>query len=317
MDLIYANAGRQDLGVLSGFVFDLDINKGRDFALESPLSGSLLAKGFYIYIPGTEYGGVIDARKIDSKANKITYSGRNWRGFLASYIIDPPNGSDYRTVTGTLSDITATLLETAGITALFTADTTAATVTGYSFDRYVDLYTGLTDLAAAAGKTLKIEYTSGTVHLSYVNINDYSATLEYSQDAGIYFVLSDTSAAANHLICLGTGQLAAREVLHLYIQADGTIGTTKYYVGLQEVTAKLDEPNAESSADLEAKGRKKLAELASSKTFSMSAENITLGLGDIVGARDRVTGAVMSAAVTNIIVKIKDGVARLNYTIGG
>ena len=45
-------------------------------------------------------------------------------------------------------------------------------------------------------------------------------------------------------------QLSARDVLHLYVQYDETIGTTPYYTGIDDISDVLDYPNAESSADL-------------------------------------------------------------------
>ena len=316
MDLIYMSDFDEEIGVLKDYELDFDTADKKDFVLKCSLSGTILNIGYIGYIPGTEYGGKIEGRKIDTKNNRITYSGRNWRGILASKIIEPPNGDDYLEVTGAVSTIATTLLTTAGINTFFTVTATAATVTAYKFPRYITLYEGLTRLAVEAGLVVSLAYSDSGIVISFPAQTDYSSTVEYSQDYNADFILEDKQGGVNHLVCLGSGQLSARDVLHLYVQEDGTIDITPYYTGIYDISDVLDYPNAESSADLEAAGRKKLAEAKNKKTFSLSVEDLDLKIGDIVGARDRITNTEMTAEVTNIIVKIKEGIVKQKYTVG-
>jgi len=316
MDLIYMSDFDEEIGVLKDYELDFDTADKKDFVLKCSLSGTILNIGYMWYIPDTEYGGKIEGRKIDTKNNRITYFGRNWRGILASKIIEPPNGDDYLEVTGAVSTIATNLLTIAGINTFFTVTATAATATAYKFPRYITLYEGLTRLADEAGLVVSIANSDSSIVISFPAQTDYSNTIEYSQDYNTDFILEDKQGGVNHLVCLGSGQLSARDVLHLYVQEDGTIDITAHYTGIDDISDVLDYPNAESSADLEAAGRKKLAEAKNKKTFSLSVEDLDLKIGDIVGARDRITGTEMTAEVTNIIVKIKEGIVKQKYTVG-
>jgi hypothetical protein len=316
MDLIYMSDFDEEIGVLKNYELDFDTADKKDFVLKCSLSGTILEIGYMWYIPDTEYGGKIESRKIDTKNNRITYSGRNWRGILASKIIEPPNGDDYLEVTGAVSTIATNLLTTAGINSFFSVIATIITVTAFKFPRYITLYEGLTRLAAEVGLVVSLAYSDSGIVISFPAQTDYSSTVEYSQDYNTDFILEDKQGGINHLICLGSGQLAAREIIHLYIQEDGTIDTTPYYTGIDDVSAVLDYPNAESSDALEESGINRLNAIKNKKVFSLAVENLDLLIGDIVGARDRITNTEMTAEVTNIIVKIKEGIVSQKYKVG-
>jgi len=317
MDMIYMTTGRIELGVLANFTLDLDVADSMDFEIKASASGIVLEKGYFWYIPDTEYGGRIDDRKIDSANNTITYTGRTWRGILNSYIVEPSTGEAYLVVSGSLANITADRLAVAGVTALFHAGDGETTLDSFQFDRYTTLYKGLMKAAAAAGQSIGISWTNGFVVISYHTIRDFSDELEYSQDSGMEFTLAERSAQANHLICLGSGELEERMVVHLYRQVDGSTGAAKAFFGLDEITETLDYPSAESTEELTKSGTKRMDELAKSKEFSIYVDDLGLLIGDIVSARDRITDTTMKGAVENIIVKIRDGRASQEYAIGG
>ncbi len=317
MDLIYANSGRKELGVLSDFTLDMDVAKEMDFELKASASNVILEIGYYWYISDTEYGGRIDGRNIDSQTNMITYSGRTWRGILNSYVVEPPSGESYLVVSGNLSDITSDRLSAAGVSALFHAESSSVSTDAFAFDRYTTVYKGLVKVAKAAGQSIGLAWIDGRVDVSYHAINDYSDSVEYSQDSGMDFVLEEQAAKVNHLICLGSGELSERMVLHLYRQADGSTGLSKAYVGLEEVTDILDYPSVESFDELEKSGRTRMDELSKSKSFSLRVNDLGLLIDDIVASRDRITGMAMTGSVTNIIVRIKDGRATQEYIFGG
>lgn len=96
MELIYANHKREDVGILKNP--DLDLAFGGDennFECTVGIKDHCCEDGFYIYAEGTEYGGIVDAIKIDSADDTVTYSGRTWHGMLASKMIEPlKNGEE-------------------------------------------------------------------------------------------------------------------------------------------------------------------------------------------------------------------------------
>ena len=103
----------------------------------------------------------------------------------------------------------------------------------------------------------------------------------------------------NHLICLGSGELKDRTVIHLYVQADGSIGKTQYYTGIDEVAEVYENTNAEAE-DLEEGGRDRLEKLIGKQTFKMDVSSLGMevDIGDIIGGRDYITGIYVKKPVT-------------------
>lgn len=281
--------------------------------------------GNAFYIKGTEFGGIIGRKKVNTEQDTISLYGRTWRGKLDKKVIRPPSGQDYRKVSGELNSVLNML-----VTELFNdyfvvsqADT-GVTVTNYQFDRYCTLLAGITKMLESVGHKLHIEYIQqergqpGYVELSAVPIVDYSDTKELSQDSRLNFVFDETKNGVNHLVCLGKGELQDRQVIDLYVGQNGSIGTTQYYTGIQEVAEVYENTSAETE-ELEEKGREKLQELMNSTSFSMDVEalNMEVEIGDIIGGRDYVTGMYAAKPIAKKIYKASGGMASLEYEIEG
>ena len=85
MDLIYMDEKMKDVGVFQGYSLDMAYGKDEnDFVLEMPLDAPRCKAGYYIYIDGTEYGGIIDTIGVDTSSSKLVYRGRTWMGILNS-----------------------------------------------------------------------------------------------------------------------------------------------------------------------------------------------------------------------------------------
>ena len=66
--------------------------------------------GNTFYIKNTEFGGIIGRKKIATEADTISIYGRTWRGMLDKKVIRPPEGQDYRKVSGELNTVLNTLV---------------------------------------------------------------------------------------------------------------------------------------------------------------------------------------------------------------
>lgn len=172
-----------------------------------------------------------------------------------------------------------------------------------------------TSLIAAAGAKLNIAWQNRAVRLCAVPVTDYTA---FPVDGDVARLsVRQFGQKVNHLVCLGKGELAEREVIHLYADSFGRIGDTKYYSGLDEVAAVYDNTSTE---ELRSDGIKKLEELRNSDTAQISipaASSLTYDIGDIVGASDIYSGVSVAAAVEQKIVKINNGVIKIEYKAGG
>lgn len=283
------------------------------------------AYGNIFYIKNTEFGGSIGRKKINTAEDTISLYGRTWRGKLDKKVIRPPDGQDYRKVSGELNTVLNTLVtEQFNDYFVVSQADTGVTVTNYQFDRYCTLLAGITKMLKSVGYKLHIEYVQqergqpGYVELSAAPIVDYSEQIELSQDSRLNFVFDETKNGVNHLICLGKGELQDRQVIDLYVGQSGSIGTTQYYTGVQEVAEVYENTSAETE-ELEEKGREKLQELMNSTSFSMDVEalDMEVEIGDIIGGRDYTTGMYAAKPIAKKIYKVEGGKTSLEYEIEG
>ena len=316
MDLIYADTNGSEIGFLTDFNLDLDIGSTNDFEIAMIANEKIMDFGWKIYANSTEYGGIISKIDVDTAPNKIAYSGQTWRGILSNYIISPPSGDDYKIVSGNVSTIISGLISDFGIGSLYSVAASEIAVTNYQFDRYCTLLSGVEKMLKSVGYRLNISCQNGAVTLTPTPIHDYSDELEYSQDSNINFRIQDNQNGVNHLVCLGQGDLRDRQVLNLYLLADGTIGTTQYYTGLSERADVFDFPAVESLDELEKFGRERFALLLNSQKMEMTIGDIAVELGDIVGGRERITGIYMKKPITQKIVKGNAYSMKISYKVG-
>lgn len=283
------------------------------------------AYGNVFYIKNTEFGGIIGRKKINTAEDTISLYGRTWRGKLDKKVIRPPAGQDYRKVSGELNSVLDTLItEQFNDYFVVSQADTGVTVTNYQFDRYCTLLAGITKMLKSVGHKLHIEYIQqergqpGYVELSAVPIVDYSEQIELSQDSRLNFTFDETKNGVNHLVCLGKGELQGRQVIDLYVGQSGSIGTTQYYTGVQEVAEVYENTSAETE-ELEEKGREKLQELMNSTSFSMDVEalDMEVEIGDIIGGRDYTTGMYATKPIAKKIYKVEGGKTSLEYEIEG
>lgn len=283
------------------------------------------AYGNVFYIKNTEFGGIIGRKKVNTEQDTISLYGRTWRGKLDKKVIRPPAGQDYRKVSGELNSVLNTLItEQFNDYFVVSQADTGVTVTNYQFDRYCTLLAGITKMLKSVRHKLHIEYIQqergqpGYVELSAVPIVDYSEQIELSQDSRLNFVFDETKNGVNHLVCLGKGELQDRQVIDLYVGQSGSIGTTQYYTGIQEV-AEVYENTSTETEELEEKGREKLQELMNSTSFSMDVEalDMEVEIGDIIGGRDYTTGMYAAKPIVKKIYKVSGGKVSLEYEIEG
>ena len=224
MDLIYTNAAKEDIGVLFDYQFDLAFGESENnFECQIQASAHCVEAGSFLYIEGTEYGGIVDSIKVDTEKQNVVYSGRTWHGILAGKVIAPERGSDYYVVAGDANAVLAQLIEYIGLTDIFqvSKEPSDVQIGSYSF-RYVDAYTGIRKMLAEFAGKLKIEYKTDVVVLSAVYLADFSKDEEWDASQ-VSFTAEKNFRPVNHLVCLGGGNLKDRHVIHLFADENGGI----------------------------------------------------------------------------------------------
>lgn len=271
------------------------------------------------------YGGLLEERKTSTSQNTVTWLGYTWRGLLNQKIIQPPSGETHLVVSGDANKIIKGIIGSR-FDSLFVVETEASGIEfkNYQFDRYCTVLGGLEKMLASKQARLKISYKQGTpglldsaVLLSAVPVTDWSEYLEYSQDGRLTFTTEDYRRGINHLICAGEGEGIERQILHLYVQKDGSIGETQYYTGLEEREALYSYASMEDLEQLKKDGIKQLESLRNYRGMEAHINNVDVDIGDIVGGRDRVTGMSIQQPVIGKILTVKNNEIDVEYKLKG
>ena len=297
--------------------FELDIAFGSDenaLKLEAR-AGEAPEEGQFVFIDGTEYGGVIDQASYEAgreASGSILCQGRTWHGILAGKRLLPDSGSGYLSVSGKAGDVLASLIERMGLSGLFSAASDDTSVS-YTFDRFVDGYSGLKAMAKANGRKVGMRREGDKVEISLPPVVDYANKVDSDL---LDFTLTSVHRCINHLVCAGTGELENRAVVHFYADTAGNVSHTQSLFGVDEITALYDYSNADE-AKLEEEGRKKLQEYQTQGSVEVDAhDDIDVDVGDIISARDNVHGKAVSTIVVKKIVQVSRGVATYRYEVG-
>lgn len=323
MDLIYTNAKRVDLGVLNAH--DLDLSFGtdeneNDFELILGKSEPILEDGAVIYIDGTEYGGIVGGMRSSSTDEVRTHIGRTWHGILNDKVLCPDPGADYLVVSGEAHEVIGEMITRVGLGQLFKARTASSgiNIKKYQFARYVRAYDGIRAMLASASAKLKMAWSGTALELYAEPIVDYTDQPVDGDEATL--TVERFGSKVNHLICLGSGNLADRMVLHLYVDQFGRIGSTQYYTGLDDITEIYDYANAASLEELRENGVKHLSEIRQNDKVELTTNEgsgLEYDIGDIIGGTDTTTGNTASATVVQKIVNINNGVVSIKYKTSG
>ena len=317
MDLIYTNSSMQAIGVMKAYDLDLAFGSDEnDFEIKVDANNHCCEAGYYVYIIGTEYGGVIDAVTSDTKTGEVTYTGRTWHGILNSKVICPDAGQDYLTLNNEANGVLNSLITRMGLTSIFTVNIYASglEISNYKMPRYVTGYDGIMQMLKSVGGKLVLSFDGEKVILSAAPIADHTKDGSVSSDA-MSFQVKTTLKKVNHLICLGQGELKDRTVVHLYADASGSISQTQTLTGADEYAAVYDYPSAESAQKLIEAGASRLAELQNQDNLSVSLNEAeyAFDVGDVVGAVDTVTGISVSVPITKKIVSIRNDYMSVSY----
>ena len=119
----------------------------------------------------------------------------------------------------------------------------------------------------------------------------------------------------NHLICLGSGELKDRTVVHLYVDANGNISRRQTFTGADEIAKVYDYAGA-ARADLIKGGTDQLSQYANETSFKIDLDSDKdVDIGDIVGGRDYISGIKMTAPITRKLVTWRDGFQDTEYEL--
>lgn len=316
--IVWTNPALVDKGLTSAFTLDMECSdkyEGQnDFECTLPIELRLLANSA-VYLEGTGFGGLIQGRSSDTTLDGVLgWHGRTWQGVLYDRVLKPPAGQAYRTFSGTVEDGINDLMSNLGLSTLFAAGTCPATNVTVQYSRYARGWDALRELLSAASlrPSLRCVPESGSL-VVYIDAES-PRTLGEEVDGDT----SDMSMVCvftsyNHLIALGQGELAARDVYECFADASGNVSTTQSITGLAERVYLYDYPSAEHD-ELVAEATKQLQELQSQGEVEVALpQGANVCIGDYAAAYDARIDASVTAMVTGCVVKVSDGAAVVQW----
>lgn len=303
---------------------DLEIGSDNDFELTLSLTDyERMGYKFYdrIYIPETEYGGIILYKKTSTIEDTVFLQGDTWRGLLKVKCIMPPESGGGLTVSGEANTIIAQIISGKfGDCFIASTSDSGIYIKEYTFEPYITVLDGLTQMLEEYGAKLEIAYKnydlSGNVMLRAVHIVDYSDEIEYGSDDKVHFTTEENHRGYNHLIVLGDEKAEVRPKVHLYADENGNIGQTQEMAGMRERTAIYEMSNETNKSKMLQEGKIKLEEMLDSMTLEISVQDIEVGIGDIVGGRERITGLYVKQPISEKILKLSNNEYSIEYKVG-
>lgn len=341
MDLIYMNSQMVDQGILQDFEMDLAFGANENnFECRIPSNMHCCNAGDYLYIEGTEYGGTVDSIEVVSATGEVIYYGRTWHGILGSKVIMPLKSGEASTADVTIKDVDSKgasyvdrylvisgeankciqfLVDRLGLSSLFTAfgGASGVSIKNFQFDRFTDGYSGIVKMLNSAGMRLAVDYQDEKVTLSAKPQYNYASDEEFDPEL-VNMQLKKNVKRVNHLVCLGSGEMENRMVIHLYVDANGNISQTQTLFGMDELTGVYDYSAIESEEELLNQGVEHLKSLwvPDEMVIKLDDSSDFYHVGDKVGATDSVTGLSAIATINKKIVTIKDGLISISYEVG-
>ena len=320
---IVAQKDGKELSYLDGVDVDMEVGGSNDFEIKTGADTWNGKLGFekMIFLNDTEYGGIIEDITSSTATGEIIITGNTWRGLMEKKIIAPAQNSSHVSVSGELNEIIRDLLADRFGDLFVVPEKNTGKVISYTFDRYCTLLSGLEKMLGGIGFRLDIRTKRNNekrkIEVEVQAVKCKKVEREYNQDNRINFTTRDYRRGINHLICAGSGEGADREILHLYVQKDGSIGEQKFYEGLEEREELYSYTNQSDLEELKKDGIKKLSEICNYKEFKMHVEEIDLEIGDVVIGSDYSTGIRVEKPIVSKIAKITDGKFDVEYKLKG
>lgn len=287
------------------FAYGKDEN---DFELRLPEGSERLECGGYVYVDGTEHGGLVTDFGADPDERQHVYGGMTWHGMLAAKVLSPDSGQDYLTVSGELNAVIGSLIGRVGLGLVMSAPkpSSGVVVRSLRLNRYCTAYEGICAVMDSVGMAPRIVCVGGAVTVAPERKRTVVRTAKVERH----------TLPVNHLVCLGKGELAARTVLHLYADAAGKVGKTQTLKGAMERTEVYDYSSAEES-ELEEKGIEKLQEYQVFAEASFSDLGTDeLFIGDVVSCYDSATDTSVSVPIEKKIASYKANGLSVSYEAG-
>lgn len=313
MDLIIADRSGATQAVVRSY--DLDMGFGADensFDLKVFEKQSYITAGCRIFIPGTEYGGIvttIEPSRTASKGSSLSFSGTTWHGVLNDHVFAPDSGQTHWAVSGECNAVIGKCIDRLGVGAFFEASTADSGASCSGSFRFKAAYDAMRKMMSDAGRAIKFTWdeTKRKCLLEAVEIQTYGDKPESIGTTAYTATL--VKFPYNHIIGLGAGEGVDRAIVNLYYDGIGTYSDAQTIKGIDERTYVYD-TGATKKDDLRATTLRKFKSLVEANEVTVELGGTSgMSIGDYVKIIDPTLGedATVTAEINKLVVSIVNG----------
>ena len=306
MDVILASAGGEEERVIN-CEYDFALGNENTFELSIPYpdwTGDI-DFGKRVYIPGTEYGGIVKDIEGDTSKDTVFVKGYTWRGYWGKRFFKG-------TISGDLTNILSTLI--GAYNGIFKTGELTNITASVTFNNYVTIAEAARIILEPFGYRLNLEYVQ-TEDGGYCLASAVKAKRtddEISQDGYLNFSSEVYRMGINHIVAYN-----GTTTVHVYADINGNVSTMQTLFGIDEfmdVYISDDDDIARMTENAVAQlqdttNRKKL------RATSRDTDRLDLNIGDIVGGVDYITGLSMEKPIATKIVTLRDGNLSVQYGV--
>lgn len=305
MELIVADSAGKTLFPLSDFELDMDSGWGDGVdntfdLIVRDASAPLPEAAWRVYADGTEMGGRVERFELKTgrASSELHWTGSTWSGVLAKRLLWPDAGQDYLTLAGDANAVLRQVVARLGLGSFFSVpDGDAGVAVSYRCSRDVpDAWTNLRLAMRSAGLRLDAKWVDGACRLQAAKLTDWRGRVDSDL---VDFDLSSDLLVTNHLKAAGKGELASRQVVDVYADNRGNVGTSKAMAGVFELEEYYDANNSEGD-DLRDQAMDRLKDMQAEGSVKVTVgEGVSFGLGDIVEARRYSPNVTVSVEISS------------------
>lgn len=321
MELMVADSAGIDLGPMAFESGDFDWGQGGkgDMSLVT-CATPVPPVGCHVYDPASGACGRMTGHQASTGSPMVTVLGDSWTGMLAQHVIGPDPGQDYLTLSGDVADVVSQIVSRAGLSAAMRVTGRVGTAVSHTFTgsrddsqrdagRYMGAWAATWQVLLDHGCAIDTSWDGGIV-LRVRAAGDWTG--EEAVHVGLATVTTKRTPDVNHLVCLGSGELHDRYRVDVYADAQGRCGTDQTLFGMDE---RAEVYEYSGSEDLTTDGLRKLRGMQGkgSEVTVRVSEGVTLGIGDVVGGPDPMTGDVVRATVGECIARVSGDRLRIEY----
>ena len=305
MELIVADGAGKTLFPLADFELDMDSGWGDGVdntfdLIVRDASAPLPEAAWRVYADGTEMGGRVERFELKTgrSSSELHWTGSTWSGVLAKRLLWPDAGQDYLTLAGDANAVLRQAVARLGLGSFFSVPEGDAGVTvSYRCSRDTpDAWTNLRLALRSAGLRLDAKWVDGVCRLQAAKVTDWRGRVDSDL---VDFDLSSDLLVTNHLKAAGKGDLASRQVVDVYADSKGNVGTSKAMAGVFELEEYYDANNSEGD-DLRDQAVSRLKDMQAEGGVKVTVgEGVEFGLGDVVEARHYSPNVTVSVEISS------------------